>query len=207
MKILITGVSSGLGHSFCNLSEGELEIYGVSRNPASPEILSYEDFENMPSPDVLILNSGMGDYGINFENFNESIFSEIIISNLIKPLSFAAKLYKNSLLDNLKSMIIVGSRFSSQSYINSQSNNGLPGYGYCISKVALSLFTQMIRKENFKFTVNIIHPGVLNTQLGNKEGLDTKDVANKLLSMIKCDAFAKQFDGIYDLSSDRIIFF
>ena len=104
-------------------------------------------------------------------------------------------------------MIIVGSRFSSQSYINSQSNNVLPGYGYCISKVALSLFTQMIRKENFKFTVNIIHPGVLNTQLGNKEGLDTKDVANKLLSMIKCDAFAKQFDGIYDLSSDRIIFF
>ena len=66
MKILITGVSSGLGQAFCSLAEDGIEIYGVSRNPATPEILSYDDFGKMPSPDVLILNAAMGDYGVDF---------------------------------------------------------------------------------------------------------------------------------------------
>jgi len=66
MKILITGVSSGLGEAFLNLDEAGIEIYGVSRNPATPEILSYDDFGKMPSPDVLILNAAMGDYGVDF---------------------------------------------------------------------------------------------------------------------------------------------
>lgn len=205
MKILITGVSSGLGQAFCRLEGNDLEIYGVSRNPASSEILSYEDFDKMPSPDVLILNAAMGDFGIDFENLDESTLTEIMISNLVKPLSFAAKLYKNSLLNDLKSMIIVGSRFSSQSYISAQSKDDLPGYGYCISKVALSLFTQIVRKENLQFTVNIIHPGVLKTQLGNTEGLDVAAVAALLLAKIKSAVFSKQFEGIYDLNNDKVI--
>ena len=102
-------------------------------------------------------------------------------------------------------MIIVGSRFSSQTYISVQSKEVLPGYGYCISKVALSVFSQMLRKEKFPFSVNIIHPGVLNTQLGNIAGLDVSAVATLLLAKIKSDVFLKEFDGIYDISGDKVI--
>ena len=205
MKILITGVSSGLGQAFYTLAEDGIEIFGVSRNPASPEILLYNEFEKMPCPDVLILNAAMGDYGIDFSNLDESSLTEIMLSNFIKPLSFAASLQKKSLLNQLKSMIIVGSRFSSQSYIRNQSKEDLPGYGYCISKVALSQFSQILRKESLPYTVNIIHPGALNSQLGSENGLNVNQVARTLLNQIKLGVFLKEFDGIFDVNSTDLI--
>jgi NAD(P)-dependent dehydrogenase (short-subunit alcohol dehydrogenase family) len=205
MKILITGVSSGLGKSFSRLEEPDIDIIGVSRNSFSEKIVSYHEFEKMHSPDVIILNAAIGDFGVDFFNMSESDLTEIITVNLIKPISFVLSLYKNSLLNNLKSIIIIGSRFSSISYISSTLKEDIPGYGYCISKVALSVFTELIRKENFDFSVNIIHPGILNSQLGNISGFDTDETAKKLLNKIKSNIFLEQIDGIYDLQNETII--
>jgi NAD(P)-dependent dehydrogenase (short-subunit alcohol dehydrogenase family) len=205
MRILITGVSTGLGKAFLELKRDGFEIFGVSRQPNSPEILAYSDFDRMPNPDVLILNAAMGDSGADFFDLNEVEFTEIIMSNLIKPILFTSELKRKNRLKNLKSLIIVGSRFSSLPYISSQTKEDLPGYGYCISKVALAVFTQIIRKETLPYSVNIIHPGVLNSQLGNDLGLDVQEVALKLLSAIENDVFSEQFDGIYDLNTGGII--
>lgn len=205
MRILITGVSSGFGQAFCDLNEAGVEITGISRKPNSSEVLSYSDFDIMSNPDVLILNAAMGDSGSDFFNLDETEFTEILMSNLVKPILFIKELNRNNRLANLKSLIIIGSRFSSMSYISNQSKDDLPGYGYCISKVALAVFTQIIRKESLPFTVNVIHPGVLNSQMGNDSGLDVNAVAKKLLSDIQNDVFSKQIDGIYDLNSGGII--
>jgi NAD(P)-dependent dehydrogenase (short-subunit alcohol dehydrogenase family) len=205
MRILISGVSSGLGQAFCSLKQNGIEITGISRFPNSKEILSYSDFEQMPDPEALILNAAMGDSGFDFFNLDETEFTEIIMSNLVKPIMFIKELNRNNRLANLKSLIIIGSRFSSMSYITNQSQADLPGYGYCISKAALAIFTQIIRKETLPFTVNIIHPGVLNSQMGNDSGLDVNEVAKKLLSDIQNDVFSKQMDGIYDLNTGGII--
>ena len=205
MRILITGVSSGLGQAFCSLKQNGIEIIGISRNPNSKKILSYGDFEQMPNPDVLILNAAMGDSGSDFFSTDETEFTEIIMSNLVKPILFLKELNHKNRLSKLKSLIIIGSRFSSMSNITNQSQADLPGYGYCISKAALAIFTQIIRKESLPFTVNIIHPGVLNSQMGNDLGLDVNEVAKKLLSDIQNDVFSKQMDGIYDLNTGGII--
>jgi NAD(P)-dependent dehydrogenase (short-subunit alcohol dehydrogenase family) len=205
MRILITGVSSGLGQAFCSLKQNGIEIIGISRNPNSKKILSYGDFEQMPNPDVLLLNAAMGDSDSDFFSIDETEFTEIIMSNLVKPILFLKELNHKNRLSKLKSLIIIGSRFSSMSYITNQSQADLPGYGYCISKAALAIFTQIIRKESLPFTVNIIHPGVLNSQMGNDLGLDVNEVAKKLLSDIQNDVFSKQMDGIYDLNTGGII--
>ena len=205
MRILITGVSSGLGQAFCDIKHKGIEITGISRNPNSKKILSYGDFEQMPNPDVLILNAAMGDSGSDFFSIDETEFTEIIMSNLVKPILFLKELNHKNRLAKLKSLIIIGSRFSSMSYITNQSQADLPGYGYCISKAALAIFTQIIRKESLPFTVNIIHPGVLNSQMGNDLGLDVTEIAKKLLSDIQNDVFSKQMDGIYDLNTGGII--
>ena len=205
MRILITGVSSGLGQAFCSLKQNGIEIIGISRNPNLKKILSYGDFEQMPNPDVLILNAAMGDSGSDFFSTDETEFTEIIMSNLVKPILFLKELNHKNRLSKLKSLIIIGSRFSSMSYITNQSQADLPGYGYCISKAALAIFTQIIRKESLPFTVNIIHPGVLNSQMGNDLGLDVTEIAKKLLSDIQNDVFSKQMDGIYDLNTGGII--
>ena len=197
MQILITGVSTGLGKAFLDLRRDGIEIFGVSRKPNSPEILAYSDFDRMPNPDVLILNAAMGDSGADFSDLNEVEFTEIIMSNLIKPILFTSELKRNNQLENLKSLIIVGSRFSSLPYISSQAKEDLPGYGYCISKVALAVFTQIIRKETLPYSVN--------SQLGNDFGLDVHEIALKLLSAIENDVFSEQFDGIYDLNTGGII--
>jgi NAD(P)-dependent dehydrogenase (short-subunit alcohol dehydrogenase family) len=205
MRILITGVSTGLGKAFLEIKRDGFEILGVSRQPNSSEIVAYSDFDRMLNPDVLILNAAMGDSGSDFFSIDETEFTEIIMSNLVKPILFLKELNHKNRLSKLKSLIIIGSRFSSMSYITNQSQADLPGYGYCISKAALAIFTQIIRKESLPFTVNIIHPGVLNSQMGNDSGLDVNEVAKKLLSDIENDVFSKQMDGIYDLNTGGII--
>jgi NAD(P)-dependent dehydrogenase (short-subunit alcohol dehydrogenase family) len=203
--LLVTGVSSGLGKAIIESQSKEFQILGISRKPSSEIIFSYEDIAKFPEFQVVVLNAAMGDSGSDFFSIDETEFTEIIMSNLVKPIMFIKELNRNNRLANLKSLIIIGSRFSSMSYISNQSQADLPGYGYCISKAALAIFTQIIRKESLPFTVNIIHPGVLNSQMGNDSGLDVNEVAKKLLSDIQNDVFSKQMDGIYDLNTGGII--
>jgi NAD(P)-dependent dehydrogenase (short-subunit alcohol dehydrogenase family) len=151
------------------------------------------------------LNAAIGDQGVDFRTFDADAFKEIMDVNLMKPLSYFSTLYRSGKLSNLKQLLIIGSRFSSPSYIQSQEASALPGYGYCISKASLALFVQVLRKESFPFSVNLVHPGVMKTVMGSPEGINARDMAQKLQSKILDDSFLHEFNGIYALPTDEII--
>lgn len=205
MTILVTGVSTGLGNSMMKLSIENNAIYGVSRTPIEPNVFSYHKLSEIPCPDVLILNAAMGDSGFNFLNFNSSEFCEIVQTNMLRPISFFTEMNTLGKLDKLKELIIIGSRFSSLSYCNEQSFTDLPGYGYCVSKAGLSVFVNLLRKDSVSFSVNIIHPGIMKTQLGSETGYDASEVASKLIQKINSGFFSNELMGIYDLMNDEII--
>jgi NAD(P)-dependent dehydrogenase (short-subunit alcohol dehydrogenase family) len=205
MNVLITGVSSGLGKEVLSLRNSSFAVYGVSRNPLTSHVFSYDSIETLPSPEVLILNAAIGDQGVDFRTFDAEAFKEIMDVNLMQPLSYFSTLYRSGKLSNLKQLLIIGSRFSSPSYIQSQEASALPGYGYCISKASLALFVQVLRKESFPFSVNLVHPGVMNTVMGSPEGINAGDMAQKLQSKILDDSFLHEFNGIYALPTDEII--
>jgi NAD(P)-dependent dehydrogenase (short-subunit alcohol dehydrogenase family) len=117
------------------------------------------------------------------------------------------ELFQLGKLTHLKQLILVGSRFSSQAYISSSTFENLPGYAYCLSKTSLSLFAQILRKENHNFTVNIIHPGVLNTEMGNPDGNHPMHTCEVLFELIANDYFQKEYTGIVDISTSKIIDF
>lgn len=210
MNIVITGVSSGLGKAVLEHSAAGIEIIGITSSIKKPNlnnVFYYEEINSLPLADVLILNAAIGDRGEDYSSLDLNEFKEIINVNLVKPLAYLAQLKKNNKLINLSQLLIIGSRFSSQSYIDSCNWEELPGYGYCLSKVALSLFCKVIRKENSSFFVNIIHPGILNTQLGNPKGNDCKEAAAELMLQIKNKTFMQNHNGIYDLQHRTLISF
>jgi NAD(P)-dependent dehydrogenase (short-subunit alcohol dehydrogenase family) len=205
MNVLITGVSSGLGKEVLSLRNRSFAVYGVSRNPLTPHVFSYDSIDTLPNPEVLILNAAIGDQGVDFRAFDADGFKEIMDVNLMQPLTYFSTLYRSGKLSNLKQLLIIGSRFSSLPYIQSQEASSLPGYGYCISKASLALFVQVLRKESFPFSVNLVHPGVMNTVMGSPEGIHAGDMAQKLQSKILDDSFLHEFNGIYALPTDEII--
>lgn len=205
MNVLITGVSSGLGKEVFSLRNSSFAVYGVSRNPLTPHVFSYDSIEALPNPEVLILNAAIGDHGVDFRSFDSDGFKEIMDVNLMQPLSYFSTLYRAGKLSDLKQLLIIGSRFSSVPYIQSQEASALPGYGYCISKASLALFVQVLRKEAFPFSINLVHPGVLNTEMGSPEGLNAGDMARKFQSKILDNSFLQEFNGIYELPTDEII--
>lgn len=205
MIALITGISKGFGNAFFNLHNKNMAIYGVSRNPNHERSFDYTSFENMPNPEVLILNAAIGDTGVEIDAFDAHAFENVLQVNLIQPIAFFSELYRLGKLQHLKSLIIVGSRFSSPTYIRDQDIDQLPGYGYCLSKSGLSLFVNILRKEEKSFSVNIIHPGVLNTEMGSPDGLNAGDMARKFQSKILDNSFMQEFNGIYELPTDEII--
>lgn len=207
-QILVTGVSSGLGSEILKCQHPEFKVLGISRysDPSNSSVFSYEEIESIPSqPQVLILNAGIGEKSEGFSKLMTSGFQEILEVNLIKPLELFSRLHDSGKLCNLKHLILVGSRFSSLDFINRSTFEDLPGYGYCLSKTALASFVQIIRKEHPSFTVNIIHPGVMNTDMGSEMGYPPSLVANTLLEKIKNGVFESSMDGIYDLNEDQII--
>lgn len=205
MNVLITGVSSGLGKQIMSLRSDSFAVFGVSRSPHTPHVFSYDCIDPLPNPEVLILNAAIGDQGVDFRSFEADGFKEIMDVNLMQPLSYLSTLYRAGKLSDLKQLIIIGSRFSSRHYIQSQEASSLPGYGYCISKASVALFVQMLRKEGFPFSINVVHPGVMNTEMGSPEGLNAGDVARKFQLKISDNSFLTEFNGIYKLPTDEII--
>ncbi len=208
MNILVTGISSGFGKGILELKDKNFNIVGITSNiKKSKNTFYYDEFKELPLPEIIILNAAIGDSGDHFNGLDSGEFYEILNINLIKPISYLASLKNNNKLVNLQQLIIVGSRFSSLSYIDSCDWEELPGYGYCLSKTALSLFCKILRKENPSFFVNIIHPGILNTQLGNPNGHDCAKTAKELLFQIKNKTFMQNHNGIYDLQDHKLISF
>ncbi len=207
MKVLVTGVSTGLGKEIFELNDSGNTVYGVSHDDfdKGERRFLYDEIAQIPSCDVVILNAAIGDTGGDLSSFDEDEFQRIMDVNLMLPIQFLARLKKNNKLLKTKYVIFVGSRFSSQFYLNESDFDSLPGYGYCLSKSALSTFVQLFRKENNHFTVNIVHPGILATEMGSTSGIDPKLAANHILQSILDGKFNKNLEGIFDIMNDQLI--
>ena len=146
MNILVTGISSGFGKAILELNNKDFSIIGITskiKKTKSENTFYYNEIDELPLPETIILNAAIGDSGEHFYGLNSGEFEDILNVNLVKPISYLASLKNNNKLKNLEQLIIIGSRFSSQSYIDSSEWEELPGYGYCISKVALSLYCKI----------------------------------------------------------------
>ncbi|NBU91685.1 MAG: hypothetical protein EBS17_02480 [Flavobacteriia bacterium] len=205
MNILITGVSSGLGKAFLACHGTASSVYGMSRSAERPHVFRYDEIALLPPPSVLVLNAAVGDYGLDFQQFDASKFEHILQVNLVQPLSLLAEMHQHGKLTSLRALIVIGSRFSSTKFTELSEADELPGYGYCLSKIALAQFIVMIRKEKFSFASNIVHPGVLQTDLGSQDGWPAALMAKKLHALILDSVFDKEFPGIYNLPTDELI--
>jgi NAD(P)-dependent dehydrogenase (short-subunit alcohol dehydrogenase family) len=207
MDVLVTGVSTGLGKAIFELNEPGVTVYGVSHADfdKGERRFLYDEIAQIPSCDVVILNAAIGDTGGDLSSFDEDEFQRIMDVNLMLPIQFLARLKKNHKLLKTKHVIFVGSRFSSQLYLNESNFDSLPGYGYCLSKSALSTFVQLFRKENIHFTVNILHPGVLATEMGATSGVNPTVSATNLFQGILNGEFDQNMEGIYDVLNNQLI--
>jgi len=209
MKIAITGISSGLGAACFNSNDARFTVFGISHSQCAPEknIYSYTNLLELPTMEVLILNAAIGDSGGAILEMNPVELEQVMYVNVLQPIQLIHELFQLGKLTHLKHLILVGSRFSSQTYISTCQLEDLPGYAYCLSKSSLSLFTQILRKENYNFTVNIIHPGVLSTEMGHPDGKSPIEISDVLLELIANGYFQKQYAGIIDISTSKIIDF
>jgi len=209
MKIAITGISSGLGAACFHSDDARFSVFGISHSQYASEknIYSYTNLLELPTMEVLILNAAIGDSGGTIQEMNPVELEQVMSVNVLQPIQLIHELFQLGKLTHLKQLILVGSRFSSQAYISSSTFEDLPGYAYCLSKTSLSLFVQILRKENHSFTVNIIHPGVLSTEMGHPDGKSPIEISNVLLELIANGYFQKQYAGIVDISTSKIIDF
>ncbi|MCE2711301.1 MAG: hypothetical protein LW688_02040 [Cryomorphaceae bacterium] len=207
INVLITGVSTGFGKAILEVQDDDFSMSGISRNPQRENVFTYQNITQLPEAQVIILNAAVGDYGVNLASLNEEELTSIMTVNLIRPISFLARLQREGKLNSLRYLILMGSRFSSHSYISQQNADKLPGYGYCLSKAALSVFTTILRKESYSFSVNILHPGVLRTEMGAPDGEHPDKMARLLLDRIKDGTFQTEFSGIYELPTGKVIAF
>lgn len=210
MKIAVTGISSGLGAAILNSDDERFTVFGISHSQYNPSknIFSYSNLVEIPPMiEVLILNAAIGDSGGNIQEIDPLELEKVMQVNLLKPIQLVHELFKLEKLKHLKQLILVGSRFSSQKYISSNQFEALPGYAYCLSKTSISMFAQILRKENQNFTVNIIHPGILNTEMGNPNGNSPLETSEILLELISKDYFQNEYAGIVDISNSTLIDF
>ena len=209
MKIAITGISSGLGAACFHSDDARFSVFGISHSQCAPEknIYSYSNLMELPTMEVLILNAAIGDSGGTIQEMNPVELEQVMYVNVLQPIQLIHELFQLGKLTHLKQLILVGSRFSSQAYISSSIFENLTGYAYCLSKTSLSLFAQILRKESHNFTVNIIHPGILNSEMGNPDGNHPTHTCEVLFELIANDYFLKEYSGIVDISTSKIIDF
>ena len=209
MKIAITGISSGLGAALFNSNDLRFTNIGISHSQCAPSknIFSYSNLMEIPIMEVLILNAAIGDSGGTIQEIDPIELEKVIHVNVLQPIQLVHELVNLGKLINLKQLILVGSRFSSQKFISTCPLDTLPGYAYCLSKTSLSLFAQILRKENHDFSINIIHPGLLNTEMGHPNGNSPLETSEVLLELIANDYFQKEYAGIVDISTSTLIDF
>ncbi len=198
MKLIITGSSSGIGKAICSkLLKLNHTVIGISRSPIcfssssfSHEKIDLADLANLPENlkklqqehpniDGIIFCAGRGLLGsLEQHSFNEikqvidlNFTSQAILTKAFLPL------LKKRKSGNL---IYIGS----EAALAGKKNGAI----YCASKFALRGFTQALREECIKSSIQVtlINPGMVNTPFfdtlpysaDESHSLQPEDIAN-----------------------------
>ena len=198
-KVLITGVSYGLGQSISKLliDKGYL-VYGISRTKPLKKLVENKNFawfkadisnlnelketyEKIDDLDILINNVGIYSNSL-FENESFENIENIIDTNL-KGNIYVTKLAVQKLNEN--SRIIFVNSIAGLNLINQESI-------YVATKHGLSAFASVLGSElkSRKIKVTSVYPGGINTPLQSKnpnkeELLTTEFVSNYILQIIE----------------------
>ncbi len=201
-KVLITGVSYGLGQSMSKLLiDNGYFVYGISRTKPLKELVGNknfvwlkanisklnelkENYEKIDYLDILINNVGIYSNSL-FENESFENIENIIDTNL-KGNIYVTKLAVQKLSEN--SRIIFVNSIAGLNFINKESI-------YVATKHGLSAFANVLGSElkSRKIKVSSIYPGGINTPLQsknpNKEKLLTSEfVSNQILQIIEASS-------------------
>ncbi|EDM23103.1 SDR family NAD(P)-dependent oxidoreductase [Caminibacter mediatlanticus TB-2] len=169
MKVLITGISRGIGYGLVKhyLEEG-YEVYGLGRsNPFGDEIKFYKidltAFEKIPhaiesleidSLDLAILNAGiLGEIKL-FKNWSVKELNNIFDVNV-----WSNKVLIDEICEFTKKIVVMSS---------GAAVNGNPGWGgYALSKCAVNMMVSIYSKE-IDSKIYALAPGVIDTDMVRK---------------------------------------
>ena len=177
-KILLTGVSSGIGRAIAAsiLEKPENTLLGLARRakdvfsqfpnyhaikadfskPAELESL----FKNMsmdhPDINILILSAGVGKFG-ELEQLSLKDFQNLLNVNFLSQ-AMLIKYFIKTIKKNQGKIIVVGSE--------SALAGAKKGSAYCASKFAMRGFIQCVRQETRQsgVSVSLVNPGLVNTE-------------------------------------------
>ncbi len=208
-NILVTGVSSGIGHSIATklIAEGHT-IIGISRRASKADLDSdrYYGFDidlsrldvleshlqkltaKHPGIDAAVLCAGIGQFG-SLEEFSYNQIRSMIDLNFTSQ-AFIAKAIVATLKRKKKGdMIFMGSEAALK--------GSRKGTIYCASKFALRGFTQALREECAKSNVRVtlINPGMVKTHFfdslgfthgdANTDAIEPEDIAQLVSELLK----------------------
>ena len=169
MKVLITGISRGIGYGLVKhyLEEG-YEVYGLGRsNPFGDEIKFYKidltAFEKIPhaiesleidSLDLAILNAGiLGEIKL-LKNWSVKELNNIFDVNV-----WSNKVLIDEICEFTKKIVVMSS---------GAAVNGNPGWGgYALSKCAVNMMVSIYSKE-IDSKIYALAPGVIDTDMVRK---------------------------------------
>ena len=137
MKILLTGISSGIGEGLCDILQHEHELIRLSREKMDLSEISNVIDCDIPYVDMLINCAGTDIGGkIHFTEHDDTDIVNILNTNLLSPLLLTKKALK---LNSQCKIVNVTSTNNNRYYPNN--------LAYSISKKSLSAFGDMLRVE------------------------------------------------------------
>jgi short-subunit dehydrogenase len=180
-KILVTGVSSGIGYALSErvLNKNNHAVIGLARR-ADQVFQHYENYtgvtadfakpaileslfkilaKNNPDIKTIILSAGAGKFG-EIEQLSFDDFQKLININFLSQ-ALLVKHLMPVIKKNSGKILVIGSE--------SALSGARKGSAYCASKFAMRGFVQCIRQElrQSGASVSLINPGLVNTDFFN----------------------------------------
>ena len=206
--VLITGTNRGIGLEFVEqyLAQGD-KVIASCRNPAGEgalqtlaenntqlqlvqlDVSSQASMEGLPGQlagapiDIFVNNAGIYGRREGFGELEAEPWAEVFHVNSVAPVILTQLLMENFNKGSLKKLIYLTSKMGSVG-----DNQGGGSYVYRSSKAALNAAVKSlsIDLKDKSFSVALVHPGWVRTDMGGPNGLiDTKTSVTGLMGVIE----------------------